>query len=192
MAQPSKELRHLLPRAQVTGLYRRYRQAQSLGDFREVEVFEIPQEDDDPIFVRQPGECSAQPGNGLAPLTFDQGRVAFIRGRELSQRGKVERQEPRRGTFSPPLPRLIETNSNQPRPETGFKPKLVKMGERLKRSLLDNVLHVRVTADCCLDCTQQWREVRRDQLGEEISPPAKDLANQAGLLRTSHVERAHS
>jgi hypothetical protein len=144
---------------------------QSPSDFKEAEVFEIPPEDDDPIFFRQPGECSEQPNNGLAPLTFDQRRVAFIGGWELSQRGKAERQEPRRDRFSPPLPGFIETNSNQPYTKPGFKPKLLEMGECFECSLPGNILDIRVTADCCPDYTQQRREVRRDQVGGEIAPP---------------------
>jgi hypothetical protein len=171
----------------MTGLYRRYRQPQALGDFRDAEIFEIPQENDDPIFFRQPGECSAQPHARLAPLTFDQRRVSLIGDRELSQRWKIERRKPRRGTFSLPRPRLIETNSNQPRAETGFKPKLIEMGERFKRSLLDNVFDVRAIADSRRDKTQQQRQMRRYQISEEISAPAKDLANQDAFLRDRYV-----
>jgi hypothetical protein len=186
MVHLPKNLRHFLSRAHMTGLYRRYRQPQSLSDFRDAEVFEIPQEDDDPIFFRQPRECSAQSNAGLAPLTFDQRRVALIGHWELSQRWKVERQKPRRGRFSPPRPDLIETDSNQPRAETGFKPKLMEMGECFKCSLLDNVLHFGVTTDSCPDYTQQRREMRRDQLCEEISTPTENLVNQGAFLRARH------
>jgi hypothetical protein len=77
----------------MTDLHRRYRQSQSLSDFRGAEIFEIPQEDDDPIFFRQPSDRSAQSNAGLAPLAFDQRRVAMIGDRESIQRWKVERQK---------------------------------------------------------------------------------------------------
>jgi hypothetical protein len=189
MVHPSKEPRHLLSRAPMTGLYARYRQSQSLSDFRDAEVFEIPEEDDDSIFFRQPGECSAQANTGLAPLTFGQRRVALIGDWELSQRGRVQRHEPRGGAISPPLPDLVETNANKPSTETGFKPKLLEMGERFKCSLLDNILDFRVTADGCPDHTQQRREMRRDQVLEEIWPSSKDLANQFGFLRRRRWDR---
>ena len=182
LARFPKQCCHFSSRAQMTGLYRRYRQPQSPSDFRKAEVFEIPQVDDEPISFRQRGECSAHPGNGLAPLIFDQRRAAFIGDWELSQCGKVERQEPRRSPFSQPLVGLIETNSNQPCPKTGFKPKLLQMGECFKCGLLDNILDVRATAGCCPECTHQRREVRRDQISEEFSPPGEDLANQFDFL----------
>jgi hypothetical protein len=102
---------------------------------------------DSSIFFRQPVEGSTQPNRSLVPLAFDQWRVPFIGDWKLRQREKVERKEPRRGTFSPPLPGLIETNLDQPCPEVGFEAKLLEMGEGLKCSLLDNVLDIRVTAD---------------------------------------------
>jgi len=37
----------------MTGLYRRYGQPQSPSDFREAEIFEILQEDDEPVLFRQ-------------------------------------------------------------------------------------------------------------------------------------------
>jgi hypothetical protein len=53
-------------------LPRRYRQPQSPGHFGDAEVFQIPQQDDDPLFFPQPGDCGAQPANrtqrGLEPL----------------------------------------------------------------------------------------------------------------------------
>jgi hypothetical protein len=108
---------------------------------------------------------------------LDPRRETFIGDWDLSQSGRVEGQDPRRGTFSPPSPGFIETNSNQPCPETGFEPKLFEVGECLKRALLNDILDIHVTADRCLDRTQQWREVRGDQVSEEISPPAEDLMN---------------
>jgi hypothetical protein len=118
--------------------------------------------------------------------------MAVIGSWDLSQRGRVERQEPPKGTLSPPLPDFIETNSNQPCPEAGFKAKLLEMGQRSKCCLLDNVVGVRVTAHGCLDYTQQRREVWRDQVGEEITPSPEDLANQSAFLNTGHVGRVYS
>jgi hypothetical protein len=78
LAQRPKQLRHLLSRAHVTGLYRRQSQPQSLSGFTEAEAIEIPQKDDGPIFFRQQGECRPQPGNRLTPLILDRRQVAFI------------------------------------------------------------------------------------------------------------------
>ena len=57
---------------------------------------------DSSIFFRQPVEGGTQPNRSLVPLAFDQWRVPFIGDWKLRQREKVERKEPRRGTFSPP------------------------------------------------------------------------------------------
>jgi hypothetical protein len=46
---------------------------------------------------------------------------------------------------------LIQTNLEQPGLETGFESKLGEMRECLKRCLLDDVLDLWVTADCCPD-----------------------------------------
>jgi hypothetical protein len=167
----------------MTGLHRCYGQTQSLSDFSDAEVFEIPQKDDAPVFLRQPAERSVQPANGLASLTFNHRRLAFTGDRKLSECGKIKCQNPRSGTSSPPCPGLVETNSNQPGTETGFKPKLLEMDECFNGSLLDNVLGVRMTANYCPDCIQQWRKVRRYQISEEISTPAEDISYQFCFFR---------
>lgn len=135
----------------MTCLYCRNSQAQSHGHFRSAEIFEIAQENDISIFFRKAGESDARSSTHLTSLVFDQGRVALIGNRQFRERARRELQEPRRGTFSPPLTGLIDSNLNQPSSETGFESKLCKVGECLEGSLLDDVLDLWVTAERCSD-----------------------------------------
>ena len=78
LARRPKERRHFVSSAHLTGLYGRNRQPQPPRNFSEAEAVEIPHENDDPIFFRQTGQCSAQQNIRLRPLIFGPGRVAFI------------------------------------------------------------------------------------------------------------------
>jgi hypothetical protein len=65
------------------------------------------------------------------------------------------------------------------------------MGQRLERSLLDNVLDIRVTANRSPHGSQQRPEMGSDQVSEEFSTPAKDIANQFDFLRGYPRDRNH-
>jgi hypothetical protein len=78
---------------------------------------------------------------------------------------------------------------NEPSPETRFASKLLQMGERLKGSLLHNVIHVGVLAHGSLNDPQQRRQVRLDQVREQIATPADNLSDQSGFLGPRHTGR---
>jgi hypothetical protein len=135
----------------MTAFYRRNSQAQSPGHFRNAEIFNVSQQDDISIFFREADEGGTQLSTGLASLVFAQRRVIFVGNGQFRERQRSEPHDPRRGAFSPPLPGLIQSNLNQPCPETGFKSKLRQFREGLKGRLLDDVLDLWVAADCCPD-----------------------------------------
>jgi hypothetical protein len=66
------------------------------------------------------------------------------------------------------------------------------MDERFERGLLNNILDVRVTADCRPEYTEQRPEMRRDQVCEKILPTGQYLANQFDFLRGGCWDRNHS
>src|SRR6266851_3997820 len=101
-----------------------------------------------PILFRETSKSGFQTRNGLASLIFDQRRGALIGNRQFGEGVRRKLQKPRRRIFSLPLPSFIEANCDQPGLESGFEPKLREMDECLQSSLLDNVLDLRVTADC--------------------------------------------
>src|SRR5579862_9140001 len=118
--------------------------------------------------------------------------MIFIGDWRFSQGRGIERQEPRRSASSPPLAGFVETNTNQPGPETRFTSKLFEMSECFERGLLHNVLHVRLTPNRCPEHKRQGFEMRRNQVCEKILTPTEYLADQSNFLRGACSNRNHS
>jgi hypothetical protein len=146
-----KEFRNFQARASVAGLHRCHGQAQSHSNVSDSKLLDVAKQNHLPVLFRQPGESSANSSTCLPSLALDKRRGALI-GNEQFRGERKKLQARGRLAFPPPLPRLIETNLNQPCPEACFESKLREVGESLQSSLLDNVLGFWMATHCGLDC----------------------------------------